>query len=184
MCLENFSLRRLPRICSRSSLATCSSTRPARPCLSICVFSPLSVILTFLSSNSLARLSSRYNDNLSLFSRLKQRRPSEQSRPLDDVPTNYSFLPTHPMTVLVRGEAPITDSGQELAGEYSRDHKDCFVSKNQGTSSTYSGSGGVALARAWGPLSPPWGANVLACSFIKQMWVAKWPHSVYISTSS
>ena len=56
--------------------------------------------------------------NLLLFSRLKQRRPSEQSRPLDDIPANYSLLPTHAVTVFVRDGASITDLGQELAGEY------------------------------------------------------------------
>ncbi|KAI9464767.1 hypothetical protein F5148DRAFT_1276407 [Russula earlei] len=56
--------------------------------------------------------------NLLLSSRLKQKRPSEQSRPLDDIPANYSLLPTHAMTVFVRDAASITDLGQELAGEY------------------------------------------------------------------
>jgi hypothetical protein len=120
--------------------------------------------------------------NLLLFSRLKQRRPSEQSRPLDDIPANYSLLPTHAMTVFVRDGALITDSGQELAGEYvfdastpseacninagvarkhgRRDHEDFFVSLG-------------LLLSSYSECSPrPWGANALACSFIKQMWVA------------
>lgn len=117
--------------------------------------------------------------NLLLFSRLKQRRPSEQSRPLDDIPANYSLLPTYAMTVFVRDGALITDSGQELAGEYvfdattpseacntnagvarkhgRRDHEDFFVSLG-------------LLLSSYSECSPrPWGANALACSFIKQM---------------
>jgi WD repeat-containing protein 59 len=117
--------------------------------------------------------------NLLLFSRLKQRRPSEQSRPLDDIPANYSLLPTHAMTVFVRDEASITDSGQELAGGYvfdattpseacninasvarkhgRRDHEDFFVSL-------------ALLLSSYSEYSPrAWGANALACSFIKQM---------------
>ncbi|KAI0250832.1 hypothetical protein BJV78DRAFT_1215538 [Lactifluus subvellereus] len=58
--------------------------------------------------------------NVSPFSLLKQRRLSEQSRPLDDIPT-----PPHTsndrLDSLVRDEAPITDSVQELAGD-----SECF----------------------------------------------------------
>ncbi|KAI0258544.1 hypothetical protein BC834DRAFT_835341 [Gloeopeniophorella convolvens] len=56
--------------------------------------------------------------NLLLFSRLKQRRPSEQSRPLDDIPANYSVLPTHAVTVFIRDAAHIVDPGQDIAQEY------------------------------------------------------------------
>ncbi|KAI9438551.1 WD40-repeat-containing domain protein [Lactarius indigo] len=100
--------------------------------------------------------------NLLLFSRLKQRRPSEQSRQLDDIPANYSLLPTHAMTYL----------GEELAAEYvfdaatpserakynRRDHEDFFVSLG-------------LLLSSYNELSPKaWGANALACTFIKQMY--------------
>jgi len=117
--------------------------------------------------------------NLLLFSRLKQRRPSEQSRPLDDIPANYSLLPPHAMTVFVRDGASITDLGQELAGEYvfdastpseacnknaevarkhsRRDHEDFFVSLG-------------LLLSSYNECPPrAWGENALACSFIKQM---------------
>jgi hypothetical protein len=119
--------------------------------------------------------------NLLLFSRLKQRRPSEQSRPLDDIPANYSLLPTHAVTVFVRDGASITDLGQELAGEYildastpseacnknaeiarkhSRpDHEDFFMSL------------GLILSSYSDCSSKAWVANPLACSFIKQMSV-------------
>ena len=117
--------------------------------------------------------------NLLLFSRLKQRRPSEQSRPLDDIPANYSLLPTHAVTVFVRDVASITDLGQELAGEYvldsttpseaceqnaeiarkynRRDHEDFFVSL------------GLLLSSHGECSLKSWVANPLACSFIKQM---------------
>lgn len=117
--------------------------------------------------------------NLLLFSRLKQRRPSEQSRPLDDIPANYSLLPTHAMTVFVRDGASITDLGQELAGEYvfdaptpseackknaevarkhsRRDHEDFFVSL------------GLLLSSHSDCSSRDWGANPLARGFIKRM---------------
>ena len=119
--------------------------------------------------------------NLLLFSRLKQRRPSEQSRPLDDIPANYSLLPTHAVTVFVRDGASITDSGQELAGEYvldastpseacsknaevahkhnRQDHEDFFVNL------------GLLLSSYGDCSSKAWVANPLACSFIKQMSV-------------
>ena len=117
--------------------------------------------------------------NLLLFSRLKQRRLSEQSRPIDDIPANYSLLPTHAMTVFVRDGASITDLGQELAGEYvldpstpseackknaeiarkynRQDHEDFFVCLG-------------LLLSLYGDSSPrAWGTNPLAFSFIKQM---------------
>ena len=119
--------------------------------------------------------------NLLLFSRLKQRRPSEQSRPLDDIPANYSLLPTHAVTVFVRDGTSIADLGQELAGEYvldtstpseacnvnaeiarkhnRRDHEDFFVSL------------GLLLSSYGDCSSKAWVANPLACSFIKQMSV-------------
>jgi WD repeat-containing protein 59 len=119
--------------------------------------------------------------NLLLFSRLKQRRPSEQSRPLDDIPANYSLLPTHAVTVFVRDGASIADLGQELAGEYvldastppeacnknaeiarkhnRRDHEDFFMSL------------GLLLSSYGDYSSKAWAANALACSFIKQMSV-------------
>lgn len=117
--------------------------------------------------------------NLLLFSRLKQRRPSEQSRPLDDIPANYSLLPPHAVTVFVRDGASITDLGQELAGEYvldpsppseacnknaeiarkhnRQDHEDFFVCLG-------------LLLSMYGESSPTsWRTNPLAYSFIKQM---------------
>ena len=117
--------------------------------------------------------------NLLLFSRLKQRRPSEQSRQLDDIPASYSLLPPHAMTVFVRDEAAVTDPGQDLAAEYvfdaatpseecnknadvarrynRKDHEDFFVSLG-------------LLLSSYNEVSPrAWGANALACSFIKQM---------------
>lgn len=131
--------------------------------------------------------------NLLLFSRLKQRRPSEQSRPLDDIPANYSLLPTHAMTVFVRDGASVIDLGQELAGEYifdaitpseacnknaevarkhgRRDHEDLFVSLG-------------LLLSSYSECSPKaWGTSPLACSFIKQMSVGKCSLSVQILTS-
>ncbi|KAI0300131.1 hypothetical protein B0F90DRAFT_1725223 [Multifurca ochricompacta] len=118
--------------------------------------------------------------NLLLFSRLKQRRPSEQSRPLDEIPANYSLLPTHPMTVFVRDGTSITDLGQELAGEYvfdastpseacdknantarkhsRKDHEDFFVTL------------GLLLASNSDFYPSAWSANALAYSFIKQMY--------------
>ncbi len=132
--------------------------------------------------------------NLLLFSRLKQRRPSEQSRPLDDIPANYSLLPTHAVTVFVRDGASITDLGQELAGEYvldtstpseacnknaeiarkhnRQDHEDFFVSL------------GLLLSSYDESSSKAWVANPLACSFIKQMSVRNWLHNAQILTSS
>jgi hypothetical protein len=116
--------------------------------------------------------------NLLLFSRLKKRRPSEQSRPLDDIPANYSLLPPHAVTVFVRDGSSITDLGQELAREYvldpstpseacnknaevarkhdRQDHEDFFVC--------------LGLLLSYGEYSPrALGTNPLAYSFIKQM---------------
>ncbi|KAH9074127.1 WD40-repeat-containing domain protein [Lactarius deliciosus] len=118
--------------------------------------------------------------NLLLFSRLKQRRPSEQSRQLDDIPANYSLLPTHAMTVFVRDEASVTDLGQELAAEYVFDgatpsevcNKNADVARkyNRRDREDFFVSLGLLLS-SYNELSPKaWGANALACSFIKQMY--------------
>ncbi|KAF8265297.1 hypothetical protein EI94DRAFT_1736236 [Lactarius quietus] len=118
--------------------------------------------------------------NLLLFSRLKQRRPSEQSRQLDDIPASYSLLPTHAMTVFVRDEASITDLGQDLAAEYVFDaatpselcNKNADVARryNRKDREDFFVSFGLLLS-SYNELSPrAWGANALACSFIKQMY--------------
>ncbi|KAH9061149.1 hypothetical protein EDB87DRAFT_1722223, partial [Lactarius vividus] len=118
--------------------------------------------------------------NLLLFSRLKQRRPSEQSRQLDDIPANYSLLPTHAMTVFVRDEASVTDLGQELAAEYVFDaatpsevcnkNADVAHKYNRRDREDFFVSLGLLLS-SYNELSPKaWGANALACSFIKQMY--------------
>ena len=83
------------------------------------------------------------------------------------------------MTVFVRDEAAVTDPGQDLAAEYvfdaatpseecnknadiarrynRKDHEDFFVSLG-------------LLLSSYSEVSPrAWGANALACSFIKQM---------------
>lgn len=121
--------------------------------------------------------------NLLLFSRLKQRRPSEQSRQLDDIPASYSLLPTHAMTVFVRDEASVTDLGQELAVEYIFDaatpsevcNKNADVARryNRKDREDFFVSLGLLLS-SYDESSPrAWGANALACSFIKQMWVVR-----------
>lgn len=118
--------------------------------------------------------------NLLLFSRLKQRRPSEQSRQLDDIPASYSLLPPHAMAVFVRDEAAVTDLGQDLAAEYVFDaatpsdvcNKNADVARryNRKDREDFFVSLGLLLS-SYNEVSPrAWGANALACSFIKQMY--------------
>ncbi|KAI0056151.1 hypothetical protein BV25DRAFT_1814563 [Artomyces pyxidatus] len=58
--------------------------------------------------------------NLLMFSRLKSRRASEQSRALDEIPANYSLVPTHVITVFLRDASQVVGAraGQEMAGEH------------------------------------------------------------------
>jgi WD repeat-containing protein 59 len=70
--------------------------------------------------------------NLLTLSRLKQRRASEQSRPLDEVPANYSLLPTRVMTVYIRDMSYTVGASQCMASKYVFDGRDIvdICSKN------------------------------------------------------
>lgn len=62
--------------------------------------------------------------NLLTFSRLKQRRASEQSRIFDDIPASYSLLPPQVITVHLRNAPPVVGACRDAAHEYIFDGKE------------------------------------------------------------
>lgn len=62
--------------------------------------------------------------NLLVFSRLKQRRASEQSRLFDEIPASYSLLPPQVITVHLRNAGYVVGACREAASEYVFDGKD------------------------------------------------------------
>lgn len=61
--------------------------------------------------------------NLLMFSRLNKRRPSEQSRVLDEIPASYHLLPPQVITVHLRNASYVVGACRDTATEYVFDGK-------------------------------------------------------------
>ncbi|KAI0045953.1 hypothetical protein FA95DRAFT_1543206, partial [Auriscalpium vulgare] len=123
--------------------------------------------------------------NLLMFSRLKQRRASEQSRPLDEISANYSLVPNHMITVFIRDASHVMDigAGQEMASEYVFEGEpsqicemNAEVAKKYGRSDHARFFNTMMMffsekSMANDPTTVPWGASPLMHVLVMQMQV-------------
>ncbi|TFY55210.1 hypothetical protein EVG20_g9404, partial [Dentipellis fragilis] len=120
--------------------------------------------------------------NLLLASRLKQRRASEQSRALDEIPANYALLPTRIIMVYIKDVSYVVGAGRALAGEYVFDddvpgqicRTNAAVAKKHRRYDHERFFNTMAILLPDAPLREvsdlPWGANPLAYNLILEMY--------------
>ncbi|KAA1477857.1 hypothetical protein DENSPDRAFT_829305 [Dentipellis sp. KUC8613] len=120
--------------------------------------------------------------NLLLASRLKQRRASEQSRALDEIPASYALLPTRIIMVYIKDVSYIVGAGRALAGEYvfDGDLPGRICRKNAAVAKKHSRYDHERFFNTMAILLPdaalreanglPWGANPLAYNLVLEMY--------------
>ncbi|KAI0316197.1 hypothetical protein OF83DRAFT_1196593 [Amylostereum chailletii] len=120
--------------------------------------------------------------NLLMFSRHKQRRPSETSRAaLDEIPASYALLPTRTSTVFLKDESYAVNAGREMADEHvlGLDPVE-MCEKNAAVAAKY-GRGDhkrffetmgmlFTKSKAGGEVDGAWGANPLTCHLVMELY--------------